>query len=82
MSNVIFDPERWESAEAGDDALIERWLVTEGDYVHAGQALAQATLVHENVAVEAPHAGVLEQIVVAAGEHFGRGAVLARLIDV
>jgi pyruvate/2-oxoglutarate dehydrogenase complex dihydrolipoamide acyltransferase (E2) component len=82
MSNVIFDPERWESVEAGHEALIERWLVTEGDYVHAGQALAQAMLVHENVAVEAPHDGVLEQIVVAAGEHFGRGDVLARLIDV
>ena len=27
MSNVIFDPERWESVEAGDEALIERWLV-------------------------------------------------------
>lgn len=82
MSNVIFDPERWESVEAGDEALIERWLVAEGDFVHAGQPLAQAMLVHENVAVEAAHDGVLEQIVVAAGEHFGRGDVLARLIDV
>ena len=82
MSKVIFDPERWESVEAGDEALIERWLVTEGDYVHAGQVLARATLVHEDVAIEAPHDGVLEQVVVAAGEHFGRGDVLARLIDV
>jgi hypothetical protein len=47
MSNVIFDPERWESVEAGDEALIECWLVSEGDHVHAHQALAKATLVHE-----------------------------------
>ncbi len=38
MSNLIFDPERWESVEAGDEAPSERWLVTEGDCVHAGQA--------------------------------------------
>lgn len=82
MSHVIFDPERWESVEAGDEALIERWLVSEGDHVHAHQVLAMATLVHESVAVEAPHAGVLEQIVIAAGERFGRGDVLAQLIDI
>ena len=82
MGDVILDPERWESLEAGDDALIECWLVAEGEPVHAGQVLARATLVHENVAVEAPHDGVLEEIVVAAGERFGRGDVLARVINV
>ena len=82
MGNVILDPERWESVEAGDDALIERWLVAEGDPVKTGQVLAWATLVHENVAIETLHGGVLEQIVVAAGERFGRGDVLARVINV
>jgi pyruvate/2-oxoglutarate dehydrogenase complex dihydrolipoamide acyltransferase (E2) component len=82
MSNVIFDPERWESVEAGSEAVIDRWLVTEGDYVLAEQPLALATLVHQDVTVEAPRDGVLEQIVLAAGERFGRGTVLARLIDV
>ena len=32
MSNVISDPERWESVEADDDAPIERRLVAEGEY--------------------------------------------------
>ena len=81
MVDVILDPERWESVEAGDEALIERWLAAEGDHVHARQVLAKATLVHERVDVEAPHAGVLEQIVVAAGERFARGDVLARVIN-
>ena len=80
MTDVILDPERWESVEAGDEALLAAWLVAEGDIVHAGQALAQAELVHQRIAVEAPHDGVLEQIVVASGERFAPGDVLARLI--
>ena len=80
MGNVILDPERWESVEAGDMASIDRWLVAEGDHVHAGQVLA-TTLVHEPVQVRAPHDGVLEQILVAAGERFAPGHALARVID-
>ncbi len=82
MADVILDPERWESVEAGDNAVIDCWLVGEGEFVHAGQPLAQATLVRENITVAAPHSGVLEQIVVPSGERFGRGDVLARLINV
>lgn len=82
MTEVMLDPERWEAVEAGNDALLERWLAAEGDHVHAGQLLAQATLVHERVDVPAPHDGVLEQIVVGAGERFGLGDVLARLITI
>ena len=81
MVDVVLDPQRWESLEAGDQAVIESWLVSEGDRVHAGQVLARASLVHESVAIEAPHAGVVEQIAVAAGERFGPGYVLARLVS-
>ena len=82
MSDVILDPERWESMEAGDDAWVERWLVAEGELVRSSQVLAKATLVHEDVDILAPHEGVLEQIVVVAGERFSRGAVLARVINI
>ena len=81
MTNVVLDPALYEWLEAGPDALLEEWLVTEGDYVHAGQTLARANLVHEHLDVPAPHAGVLEDIVVPVGQTFSRGAVLARLID-
>jgi pyruvate/2-oxoglutarate dehydrogenase complex dihydrolipoamide acyltransferase (E2) component len=81
MTDVILDPERWESVEAGDHALLERWLAAEGDHVHAGQVLAQARLVHQLVEVTAPHAGVLEEIVVGGGQTFALGALLARVID-
>jgi pyruvate/2-oxoglutarate dehydrogenase complex dihydrolipoamide acyltransferase (E2) component len=81
MVNIILDPRRWESLEAGDKAVIESWLVAEGDHVHAGQVLAKASLAHESVDVETPHSGVLEQIRVAAGERFEPGHVLARLVS-
>ena len=80
MTDVILDPLRWESLEAGDEALLERWLVAEGDTVDAGQPLAQARLVHEALDIGAPHEGVLERILVPAGERFAPGAVLAWLI--
>ena len=81
MVDIILDPQRWESLEAGDQAVIANWLVAEGDHVHAGQVLAKASLVHETVDIEAPHPGVVEQINVAAGEPFGPGHVLARLVS-
>ena len=80
MLDVVLDPLRWESIEAGDQALIAQWLVSEGDHVLAGQVLGRASLVHEMVDIEAPHTGIVEQIAVAAGERFARGHVLARLV--
>lgn len=79
MSSIVLDPELWESVEAGAEAFIEQWLVAEGDHVHAGQVLARANLLHTLVDVPTAHAGVLEEIVVAAGERFAPGAVLARV---
>jgi pyruvate/2-oxoglutarate dehydrogenase complex dihydrolipoamide acyltransferase (E2) component len=79
MSHVVLDPELWEAVEAGAMAFIERWLVSEGDHVQTGQVLARATLLHSTVDVPTAHAGVVEEILVAAGETFAPGAVLARV---
>jgi drug/metabolite transporter (DMT)-like permease len=51
--------------------------VSEGDLVHAGELLAQVRLVQQTVDIAAPRSGVLESILVQAGERCGRGAVLA-----
>ena len=80
MVDIVVDPQRWESLEAGDSARVESWDASEGDHVRAGQVLAHALLVHERVDVTAPHAGILEEILVRAGERFGVGDVLARLV--
>ena len=82
MNDVVLDPLLLESMKAGSDARIEQWLVCEGDHVRAGPVLARARLVHTLLDVPAPHAGMVEQIVVPVGESFARGAVLARLISI
>jgi pyruvate/2-oxoglutarate dehydrogenase complex dihydrolipoamide acyltransferase (E2) component len=78
--DVILDPESAEAVEAGDTAMVSCWLAAEGDRVHAGDLLAQARLVGQTVEVRAPHDGVLEQILVSAGECFAPGHALARMI--
>ena len=80
MSDIILDPLRWESVEAGAQALLDGWLAPEGDHIAAGQVVARALLVHRSVDTEGPQLGMLEQISVAAGERFGRGQFLARLV--
>lgn len=80
MVDIVVDPQRWESLEAGDTAMIDQWLVSDGEHVAANQLLARALLVHERVDVTAPHAGCVEEILVPAGERFGPGHVLARLV--
>jgi pyruvate/2-oxoglutarate dehydrogenase complex dihydrolipoamide acyltransferase (E2) component len=81
MVDIVLDPRRWESVEAGKDATIESWLVEEGDEVKPGQVVAKASLVHESLDVQSPNGGVVEQIAVSAGESFGPGYILARLVE-
>lgn len=80
ISDVVLDPLLWEALEAGDEARIDRWLVAEGDRVHAGQVIAQARLLHQTLDVLAPHNGLMETIFFAAGDRFAHGAVLAQVI--
>jgi hypothetical protein len=79
MVDIVSDPRRWESTGIADDAMLESWLVEEGEHVDAGQVVAHALLAQQNVDVKAPDAGVVEQIAVSAGESFGPGYILARL---
>ena len=81
MKDVVLDPGLWESIEAGTEALLDQWLVAEGDHVAAGQPIARAVLVKSSIDVPAPAAGTVEQLLVPAGQTFGRGAVLARIIE-
>ncbi len=82
MTNIILDPWLCESLEAGPGAVLKQWLVAEGDHVRAGQTLAIADLVHTAMDIPAPHAGIVEEILVSAGENFSRGALLGRLIAI
>jgi pyruvate dehydrogenase E2 component (dihydrolipoamide acetyltransferase) len=81
VSDVTLDPLRCESIEGGEDAVLDGWLVSEGDHVRAGQVLGRATLLRQPVELHAPHDGVVEQILVGTGERFVPGHVLARVIE-
>jgi biotin carboxyl carrier protein len=61
-------------------AVLTAWRVSEGDHVQMGQTLAQVRILGEAIDVPAPHAGLIELILVPAGECLVPGHVLARLI--
>lgn len=80
MTDIVLDPLRSEAIEAGDRAVLAAWCVSEGDHVRAGQTLARVVVLGESVDVTAPHAGIVEEILVAVGERFLPGHALARLV--
>lgn len=45
-----------------------------------GQVLAQVRILGDLIDLPAPHAGVLEEILVSAAEHVPAGHALARLV--
>lgn len=80
MTAIVLDPLRFEAIEAGDGAVLAAWHVAEGDHVHAGQLLAQVLVLGGTVDVTAPHAGMVEEILVAVGDRFLPGHPLARMV--
>lgn len=81
MTDVVLDPLLSEAIEAGDHALLAGWCVSEGDHVRMGQALAQVRILGESIDIPAPHAGMVEEILVPAGERIAPGKTLARLVE-
>ena len=79
MIEVRLSPELWEGVDEEVEALLDSWLVREGEQVAAGQPIANAVIVKTNVEVTAPQAGRLAQILVPEGETFGRERAIARL---
>ena len=80
MSYIVLDPLRTEGIEAGDQAVLSAWRVSEGDHVKMGQAVATVRVLGGDIDVPAPHAGLIEEILVPAGERFAAGHPLARLV--
>lgn len=74
---VQLPPEAWEDVEPDVEALVENWLVREGDRVVKGQPLANVVLVKASYEVAAPEDGVVALIVVNAEETFAKDQPLA-----
>lgn len=79
MTDVVLADEVWEGVEPNTEALVDEWLVQEGDRVAAGQPLVKVVLVKTNFEVAAPANGIVERILVKAEETFPRGKPLAVL---
>ncbi len=79
MTEVTLKAEAWEGVDAAVEALVDKWLVQEGDTVRMGQALANVVLVKSNLEISAPAAGRVAQILVPAGSTFARGQPIATL---
>jgi pyruvate/2-oxoglutarate dehydrogenase complex dihydrolipoamide acyltransferase (E2) component len=69
----------WEGVEPGTEALLDRWLVREGDRVEVGQVVARVVLVKANLDITSPAKGVIERILVPAEQTFAKGRPLATL---
>ncbi len=69
----------WEGVEEGTEALLEQWLVREGDVVVASQPVATAVVVKTNYEITAPAAGRIAKILILPQETFGRDRDLALL---
>jgi pyruvate/2-oxoglutarate dehydrogenase complex dihydrolipoamide acyltransferase (E2) component len=79
MLNIRLPDEMWTDIEPGTEALLDNWLVKEGDTVIAGQPVASAVLIKTAVDVTAPASGRIVKILVPTDGTFGRGRDLALL---
>ncbi|MBN9463282.1 MAG: lipoyl domain-containing protein [Burkholderiales bacterium] len=76
---IVLDDACWKDVEEGTEALLDRWLVAEGDAVKAGATVAVVVLVKTSIEVPAPADGVLERILVPAEGTFARSVPIGTL---
>lgn len=79
MIGIRLPREAWEGVEEGTEALLDQWLVREGDAVAAGQPVAAVVVVKTNYEIVAPSAGRVAKILVAPQDTFSRDQDLALL---
>lgn len=79
MVAIRLADEMWKDVEPGTEALLDKWLVKEGDVVSSGQPVANVVLVKTALEVSAPASGRVTKILVQAGQTFARGSDLALL---
>lgn len=77
--NVTLPDAAWEGLEPTVEALVDRWLVKEGDAVRQGQPLATVVLVKTSQDIEAPADGRVTHILVWEGRTFHRSQPVAIL---
>jgi len=79
MIGITLSADAWKDVDSSTEALVDKWLVAEGDTVSAGQSLANVVLIKANQDIVAPADGRIEKILVPAGETFAQGKPIAML---
>ena len=79
MTEITLSADAWKDIDPGTEALLDKWLVAEGDTVRAGQVLANAVIVKANQDIVAPTDDRVEKILVKAEETFAQGKAIAVL---
>ena len=81
MTDIVLADSAWEGVDPGTEALVDEWLVREGERVDVGQVVAKVVLIKAALDITAPASGVIDQILVPAEQTFARGKALAVLRD-
>ncbi len=79
MIEITLAADAWKDIDPGTEALVDKWLVVEGDTVRAGQPIANVVLVKTNQEIVAPADGRIEKILVRSEETFAQGKPIALL---
>ena len=64
MIEITLAADAWKDIDPGTEALLDKWLVGEGDTVRAGQPIANVVIVKTNQEIVAPADGRIEKILV------------------
>lgn len=78
-TQVNLNDEAWEDMEDDAEALLDEWLVKEGDTVTEGQHIANVMLVKSSHEILAPVSGTVAKLLVAAEDNFPKGQPLAEI---
>jgi pyruvate/2-oxoglutarate dehydrogenase complex dihydrolipoamide acyltransferase (E2) component len=79
MIEITLAANAWKDIDPGTEALLDKWLVREGDTVRAGQPIANVVIIKASQEIVAPAAGRIEKILVKSEETFAQGKPLALL---
>jgi pyruvate/2-oxoglutarate dehydrogenase complex dihydrolipoamide acyltransferase (E2) component len=69
---ITLPDEVWKDVDPGTEALVDKWLVGEGDAVRHGQVIADVVIVKTNQEITAPADGRIDKILIKAEETFAR----------
>ena len=79
MIEITLAADAWKDIDPGTQALVDKWLVGEGDTVRAGQPIANVVIIKANQEIVAPADGRIEKILVKSEETFAQGKPIALL---